>query len=155
MKPIKRSQIEDGSKEELVNIGKAFIEEGHDVNLTANKVELRKQLLGIYDEFYTEEQELGEEEAEEIKTEETPTESIPDEPIPEAPETPAPTTPTKKAKKQDLYVARQGKFSIWIGLDKYEVFNPKIPRPLPDMKDKRVKEAIANAIAMKRIVKVE
>lgn len=148
MKPIKRSQIEDGSKEELLGIGEAFIEEGHKADLTANKVELRKQLLGIFDEFYSEAKELGEEEEIEPET--------PTAPISEASETPTATAPEKKqTKKQDLYVARQGKFRIWVGIDKYESFNTKLPRPLPETKDKRVKEAIANAIAMKRIVKIE
>jgi len=148
---ITRKQIESETDyAELREIGKSFREDGQTINLGAKASVLKKDLLDIFDNYYSEEEEELEnidEEAEELDVEEEPevnedAEELAEEIIEEAKEESADPYDNSK-----LYITKV-EYKDWESGWEY---NPATdtPKPLPE----KLSHGLENALKSKRITR--
>lgn len=171
---VQRSEIENETDfEKLKDMGKAAREAGHVVSLNVKSKKLKTRLLEIYDETHKDAPQgapapkkmnevlnLGEDEPEdtpdesEEDQEEAAAEEIAEE-ITEAidEELPEEELPEKEEVKEELYVARQGNFQIWLGEGEPTIEFTKVPRALPSNMNEDTKQRVQAAIERNRIVK--
>lgn len=160
---VTRKQIEDEKDyHKLQEFGRTFEDEGFEVKLNAKTEELRTELLGILDEHFGKAEETADE-VDEAKTElgAGDDEKQDEEEVPETTEEPKAEAAVEEAPepeekpKEELFVARRGIYRVWLGKEKFIVFEPTRPRTLPKRPSKRAAEALQNAIKLKRIIPFE
>jgi len=174
MSNITRDKIEqEEDYKKLQAIGKDFEADGHGVKLNASKADLKAELLKIFDEHYAEQgedeeaddivdeavekadaeaTELGEDDESQEEAEEGVEEAAEEQPDPAPEPEDDESADEEEQPKQELWVARQGRYKLWTGEGEYVEFDARFPKPMPKVK-KDFRPQLEQAIKMKRIVR--